>query len=1053
MEESLYDEFGNYVGPELDDEDDQNGAPTGFQYHGAASAGTSGYDDGDDDDSNARVIQMRGTDVRGWEEDDEADQQRRPRDYLETDDADAPQPMATDRPITTAIVLHEDKKYYPSASEIYGPDVETIVQEEDTQALSEPIVAPIRKKQVVVMESDLPFTSYNKTFMAELASKPEFVRNVAVIGHLHHGKTTLFDRLIEPTHGVEWNDEQDVRYTDTLYLEQQRGLSIKSTPMSLVMPNSKGKSYLLHLIDTPGHANFYDEAVAAMRLADGVLLVVDAVEGVMLQTERLLRHAVQERLPITLCVNKIDRLVLELKLPPMDAYHKLKHTIDEVNSLIGSIALQTLTAIGEMLVSPLRGNVMFASSRYGVLFTVQSFADLYAKLHGQGFDAKELAKRLWGNSFYDPATRSFHAKSQNSTMQRSFVAFVMDPLYKLFAQVVGDTETTLPVVLQELGVRVSNTELRMNVRPLLKIACSRLFGKASCLVDMCIAHIPSPIQAARARIPLIYSGPLGIDEDEEDDGHARSFKSASSRARAGANHKFSNAELVQSLLSCDPEGPLMIQITKLILSEDSTTFDALGRVFSGTISTGQSVEVLGDSYSLEDPEDSKKATVNGLFISEARYRVPVQSASAGSIVLIQGIDASIAKTATITGLNNPRARIFRSLRFGAPSVVKVAIEPVNPSELPKMIEGLRKASKSYPQLITRAEESGEHVVIGTGELYMDCALHDVRKVFSEVDLKVSDPVVSFAETVVETSSIKCVAETPNKKNKLTMIAEPLDKGLAEDIESEVVSLSMTKKQVGDYLQHKYSWDILAARSVWAFGPDQNGPNVLLDDTLPSEVDKKLLGTIRDSVVQGFQWGAREGPLCDEPIRGVKFRVLDATIAHDAPSRGGGFVIPTARRVTYSSFLLATPRLLEPHFLVEIQAPADCVSAIYTVLARRRGHLTSETPKAGSPLYTLKGYLPVMDSFGFETDLRIHTQGQAFCMTTFDHWQVVPGDPLDKSIYLKPLEPQPAAHLAREYMVKTRRRKGLSDDVSITKYFDDPLLLELARQDLGLNLPF
>ena len=101
------------------------------------------------------------------------------------------------------------------------------------------------------------------------------------------------------------------------------------------------------------------------------------------------------------------------------------------------------------------------------------------------------------------------------------------------------------------------------------------------------------------------------------------------------------------------------------------------------------------------------------------------------------------------------------------------------------------------------------------------------------------------------------------------------------------------------------------------------------------MDKNLLGSVKDSIVQGFQWGTREGPLCDEPIRNVKFKILDAVIANEPIHRGGGQIIPTARRVAYSAFLMATPRLMEPYYYVEVQAPADCVSAVYTVLARRR----------------------------------------------------------------------------------------------------------------------
>lgn len=96
-----------------------------------------------------------------------------------------------------------------------------------------------------------------------------------------------------------------------------------------------------------------------------------------------------------------------------------------------------------------------------------------------------------------------------------------------------------------------------------------------------------------------------------------------------------------------------------------------------------------------------------------------------------------------------------------------------------------------------------------------------------------------------------------------MIAEPLEKGLAEDIENEIVKITWNRKQLGDFFQTKYDWDLLAARSIWAFGPETNGPNILLDDTLPSEVDKDLLKTVRESIIQGFQWATREGPLCEE----------------------------------------------------------------------------------------------------------------------------------------------------------------------------------------------
>ncbi|XP_033911734.3 116 kDa U5 small nuclear ribonucleoprotein component [Acipenser ruthenus] len=969
METDLYDEFGNYIGPELDSD-----------------------------------------------EEDDLDRDARDADEEDEDDEEEPADQDEEHP-GMEVVLHEDKKYYPTAEEVYGPEVETIVQEEDTQPLTEPIIKPVKTKKFTLMEQELPSTVYDMEFLADLMDSPELIRNVTLCGHLHHGKTCFVDCLIEQTHPeIRKRDDQDLRYTDILFTEQERGVGIKSTPVTMVLPDSRDKSYLFNIMDTPGHVNFSDEVTSGIRISDGIVLFIDAAEGVMLNTERLIKHAVQERLAVTICINKIDRLMVELKLPPTDAYYKLRHIVDEVNSLLSMYSTDE-----NLIVSPLLGNVCFSSSQYSICFTLGSFAKIYSDTYGD-ISYNEFAKRLWGDIYFNPKTRKFTKKAPNSNSQRSFVEFVLEPLYKILAQVVGDVDTSLPRVLDELGIHLTKEELKLNIRPLLRLVCKKFFGEFTGFVDMCVQHIPSPQDGAKNKIEHSYNG--GLDSD-----------------------------LGEAMAECDPDGPLMCHTTKMYSTEDGVQFHAFGRVLSGTIHAGQPVKVLGENYTLEDEEDSQICTIGRLWISVARYQIEVNRVPAGNWVLIEGCDQPIVKTATITEpRGNEEAQIFRPLKFNTASVIKIAVEPVNPSELPKMLDGLRKVNKSYPSLTTKVEESGEHVILGTGELYLDCVMHDLRKMYSEIDIKVADPVVTFCETVVETSSLKCFAETPNKKNKITMIAEPLEKGLAEDIENEVVQITWNRKKLGEFFQTKYDWDLLAARSIWAFGPDTTGPNILVDDTLPSEVDKALLGSVKDSIVQGFQWGTREGPLCDEPIRNVKFKILDAVIAQEPLHRGGGQVIPTARRVVYSAFLMATPRLMEPYYFVEVQAPADCVSAVYTVLARRRGHVTQDAPIPGSPLYTIKAFIPAIDSFGFETDLRTHTQGQAFSLSVFHHWQIVPGDPLDKSIVIRPLEPQPAPHLAREFMIKTRRRKGLSEDVSISKFFDDPMLLELAKQDVVLNYP-
>lgn len=537
-------------------------------------------------------------------------------------------------------------------------------------------------------------------------------------------------------------------------------------------------------------------------------------------------------------------------------------------------------------------------------------------------------------------------------------------------------------------------------------------------------HSPSPSAAAKGKVARCYTG--------NQDG-----------------------KLVQAMIECDPRGPLMMHCVKLYASPNGQSFSAFGRIYSGTVRPGEKVRVLGEGYSPEyDEEDMTVATVEAVAIPRGRTQTVVSRATAGNWVLLEGIDATIAKTATISSISNSQddeVHIFAPLKFsqaGGEAVMKLAIEPINPGELPKMVEGLRRISKAYPMARTRVEESGEHVLFGTGELYMDCMMHDLRHVYSDIEVRVSDPIVGFRETVVETSSLKCFADTANKRNKLTFIAEPLDDGLAEMLETGKINPSWDNRKQGRFFQKKFDWDLLSSRSVWAFGASPtHGTNILLDDTLPSEVDKNLLNTCKSSIVQGFQWATREGPLCEEPVRGTKVRILNASLADKPIHRGGGQIIPTARRTVHSSILTAAPRLMEPIYRLQIQCPGEMVDSIQPILIRRRGHIVQDRPISGSMLYAVKAFIPVLDSFGFETDLRTFTQGQAMVHAVFDHWNVVPGDPLDKNIILHPLEPSPPQHLAREILIKTRRRKGLSEDVSINKFFDEGMKAYLAESTL------
>lgn len=144
--------------------------------------------------------------------------------------------------------------------------------------------------------------------------------------------------FIHQTHNVKkadyWDLKKDMKWTDNRKDEVNREMSIKSSPFTIVLPDSREKSYLFNFIDTPGHPNFSDEVSSGLRLADGMLLVIDCIEGVTFYTERLIKEALRANIDIVVVLNKIDRFVLELRMPMNDAYHKIKHTLDEVNAVI-----------------------------------------------------------------------------------------------------------------------------------------------------------------------------------------------------------------------------------------------------------------------------------------------------------------------------------------------------------------------------------------------------------------------------------------------------------------------------------------------------------------------------------------------------------------------------------------------------------------------------------------------------------------------------------------------------------------------------------------------
>jgi len=509
-----------------------------------------------------------------------------------------------------------------------------------------------------------------------------------------------------------------------------------------------------------------------------------------------------------------------------------------------------------------------------------------------------------------------------------------------------------------------------------------------------INHLPSPQKAQQYRYQTLYDGP-GDDE------------------------------AAVAIRDCNPSGPLMLYISKMIPMDDGGQFFAFGRIFSGTVSTGQKVRIMGANYKVGGKTDvyDNKSIQRVVKMVSSKIE-PCESVECGNTVAVVGVDQYLLKSGTIT--TSATACPIKTMKFSVSPVVRVAVEPMNAVDLPKLVKGLAKLSKSDPCVQCITTESGEHIVAATGELHMEICLNDLRKFINPKDpdstIKVSTPVVPLRETVTDKSSMVCLAKSPNKHNRLYLTAEPITENLVKQLASkEIHSRGDVNAQSRVLVGH--GWDANDSKKIWAFGPEGDEETNLFVDTTKG-VDH--LNEIRDSVVSGFMIQTGSGVLCDEPVRGVRYNLCDVTLHSDAVHRGGGQIIPTAQRALSAASLTAKPAIMEPVYLVEILVPSTFVGTVYSCISHKRGTVFNEESSPDNPLCNIKAYLPVLESFGFNGFLRSQTSGQASPQMVFSHWQVMPGDPLDAST--------PAGKIVKE----TRKRKGLPEAIPPLDHYMDKL---------------
>jgi elongation factor 2 len=831
-----------------------------------------------------------------------------------------------------------------------------------------------------------------------LMNKKRNIRNMSVIAHVDHGKSTLTDSLVSKAGIIAAAKAGEMRFTDTRKDEQERCITIKSTAISMYFEMSENdltfikeenqkekgeRGFLINLIDSPGHVDFSSEVTAALRVTDGALVVVDCVSGVCVQTETVLRQAIAERIKPVLFMNKMDLAMLTLQLEQEDLYQKFTRCVETVNVIIATYADES-GPMGDIKVDPSKGSVGFGSGLHGWAFSLKQFSEMYAEKFK--IDVEKLMSRLWGENFYNPTTRKWAKKYENG-YKRAFCMFVLDPIFKVFDAIMNFKKEETAKLLEKLNIVLKGEDKDKDGKNLLKVVMRTWLPAGESLLQMIAIHLPSPITAQKYRMEILYEGP-------HDDEAAIAVK------------------------TCNPDGPLMMYISKMVPTSDKGRFYAFGRVFSGKVASGQKVRIMGPNYVPGKKEDLVEKAIQRTVLMMGRYVESIEDVPCGNICGLVGVDQFLIKTGTISTFKD--AHNMKVMKFSVSPVVRVAVEPKNPADLPKLVEGLKRLAKSDPMVQCIIEESGEHIVAGAGELHLEICLKDLEEDHAQIPIKTSDPVVTYRETVSEESNIMCLSKSPNKHNRLYMKAQPMPEGLAEDIDKGDVNPKDEFKARARFLSDKYEWDATEARKIWAFGPEGTGPNLLVDVTKGVQ----YLNEIKDSVVAGFQWATKESVLCEENMRGVRFNIHDVTLHADAIHRGGGQIIPTARRCFYACIITAAPRLLEPVYLVEIQCPESAVGGIYGVLNRRRGHVIEENQVMGTPMFVVKAYLPVNESFGFTADLRSNTGGQAFPQCVFDHWQVLPGDPMDGK--------------SRPWTVvmDCRKRKGLKDSLpDLEQYLD------------------
>lgn len=835
------------------------------------------------------------------------------------------------------------------------------------------------------------------------------IRNMSVIAHVDHGKSTLTDCLLIKAR-IAGRESNGGRYMDTREDEKERGITIKSTAVSMRFSMNKevldaytepgqveGNDFLINLIDSPGHVDFSSEVTAALRVTDGALVVVDCVDGICVQTETVLRQAIDELIVPTLVLNKLDRAMLELQYSSKELYEVLKRRVESFNCKLMSILGEKRNYIKPL--DPGCNEISFCSGLQGWGFTLNRFARFYLNQRGKHtFESeKQFTKILWSFKYYCTSDDPFDTTNKFEKIKDSipegkfspFEVFVLHPIYKVKDMCMSGDIEGIKTYLAKFGIDFKNTELSGNGKALFKIVFKTWLPAAETLLEQIITKLPSPIQSQAIRAKLLYTGPV---EDE----------------------------VYKAISKCDTsdEAPVTIYISKMVPDNNANGFIAFGRVLSGNIKPGTKVYVQDPDY-VPDPTSTRKnphvceKTIGKVLIVNPRGSINISDCPAGNIVGLVGVEGFLKKTGTITTVKN--CYNIKTMKFSVSPVVKVAVSPKKSADLNHFKEGLEKLAKSDPLCVIEYNDQGQATIACAGELHLEIILGDLKNFYAKCEFNVEVPQVRYYEGftgVVEKAKMR---KSANKHNRIYMTCEPLDEEIVNNIPS---LMGRDSKDTAAKFREILNIDDEWIKSIMYFAPEVEPLNILVDETKGIQ----YMMEVKEHIFEGFKLATKEGPLVGECIRGGRFNLVDLSLHADSIHRGANQMIRPVEDLVRGLLLAAEPILYEPIFTCNVSVPTEFASACETVLKNRRGYI--EDWQTENNMTLISGFLPVNESFGINKRLKEVAKGQPSFSLVFSHYAPCPGS-LDK-------EASPMAVIVDQ----VRKYKKITSKLDENEYFDD-----------------